>query len=302
MKAMKLATLASLSCLVALASSVSAFALMIAPAPIAQRVATADSIVIGKVTSLEEKTVSAPRFPGDKEKGDYTVAVVKVQEGFGAAAKLTHVRVGFIAPMEAKPIEGKPGIGIRPIRRYPQVVLAKDQEVILFLQPHFDASFQVAPAYFDVIQKANNPNFEKETAEVKRYTKLLADAKSNLDGKNAEDRFLTAAMLLVRYRTAKQFVQNPKQEAIDAGESKRILLALADADWNPKNPGPGLFQMNPQAMFYRLGVTEKDGWTQPKDFKEFPAAAQKWLKENAGTYRIQRFVGETAADKEKGDK
>jgi hypothetical protein len=297
MNAKKLTALGGAACVITLVSSLSAAALMIAPASIPQRVATADSIVVGKVTSLEEKTVSAPRFPGDKEKADYTVAVVKVQEGFGTAAKLTHVRVGFIAPVEAKPGEIKPGI--RPIgpRRYPQVTLAKDQEVILFLQPHFEASFQTAQAYFDCIQKANNPNFDKDLAEVKRCTKLLADAKNNLEAKNADDRFLTAAMLLVRYRTPKQYEQNPKQEDIDAAESKRILLAIANADWNAKPPAPGLFQMNPQQMFYRLNLQPKDGWMQPKDFKEFPAAAQKWLKDNAETYRIQRFVSETASDK-----
>ena len=50
--------------------------------------------------------------------------------------------------------------------------------------------------------------------------------------------------------------------------------------------------MTPQTMFYRLGVTAADGWTQPKDFKQFPEAAKKWLTDNADKYRIQRFVRE----------
>ena len=37
------------------------------------------------------------------------------------------------------------------------------------------------------------------------------------------------------------------------------------------------------------------GWTQPKDFTQFPTEAKKWLKDNAGKYRIQRFV--RASDK-----
>ena len=45
-------------------------------------------------------------------------------------------------------------------------------------------------------------------------------------------------------------------------------------------------------MFQQLSLTEKDGWTAPKDFNAFPDAAKKWLKENAGTYRIQKFFVE----------
>jgi hypothetical protein len=48
--------------------------------------------------------------------------------------------------------------------------------------------------------------------------------------------------------------------------------------------------MGPQAMFFRLGLTAKDFWTPPANFKDTPEAAKKWLKDNAGAYRIQRYV------------
>jgi hypothetical protein len=47
-----------------------------------------------------------------------------------------------------------------------------------------------------------------------------------------------------------------------------------------------------------LGLTPEDGWAPPQNFQEVSAAAKAWLKEHAGTYRIQRFVAEKSAKKE----
>src|SRR2546430_2734725 len=122
MKVQKLALVAGLSCFLLLVSSVSAKALMIAPAPLPQRLATAECVVIGKVTGIEDKLVAAPRFPNDQEKGEYKVAIVKIEEGFGSAKKLTHIKVGFLPVPTVNPGTG-PGQIIRPIRRYPSVQL-----------------------------------------------------------------------------------------------------------------------------------------------------------------------------------
>src|SRR5205807_2687569 len=53
---------------------------LIRPSSIADRVARADSVVTGKVTSIEEKTVSVPAYPGSKDNVEYLVAVVKIDE------------------------------------------------------------------------------------------------------------------------------------------------------------------------------------------------------------------------------
>src|SRR5437763_10625695 len=68
------------------------------PPGVPQRLAWADCVVVGKVVSIEEKTVKAPRFPGDKEQGEYQVAVIQVDEALRGAKGLTHVRVGFFPP------------------------------------------------------------------------------------------------------------------------------------------------------------------------------------------------------------
>jgi hypothetical protein len=271
--------LLGLVCLVLQAPLMPAKALLIAPSPIPDRVANASTIVLGKVTAIEDKPVKASPSPGAAEV-EYQIAVIQIDEALLGAKGLTHLRVGFLPPAA-----GRPG---GPIRRYPSVQLTKDQEVCLFLQPHASGSFLVAPMYFDLIDK-KNPNFDKEVAQIRHCLKLLADPKASLQARNPKDRLTTASMLLARYRTVKG---QPKQEPIDAGESKLILKAIAEADWNARPTTPG--EATPQTLFYRLGLTPQDGWTPPKNAKELPDAMKKWLTDNADSYRITRFVPETA--------
>jgi hypothetical protein len=274
---------------------------VLAPPPIAVRVALSEVVVVGKVTSIEEKAVSAPRFPGDNDGGEYKIAVVKVENALVGAEGLTHVKAGFLAPR-----------GVGPS-------LVKDQEVCLFLKPHFRAPFLAVNGYHDSINKKGNADFDKEVAEAKRCAKLLADPKAGLASRSAEDRYLTTAMLLMRYNTPKDPANpNPKKEPIDAAESKAILLALADADWTNRNSAmfyvnsqdSTLFRFNPLNLFFQMNLTDKDGWNPPTievdgnkqiDYKALPEAARKWLKDNAGTYRLQRFVEEKKEEK-KDDK
>src|SRR5262245_24857742 len=61
--------------------------------PIPVRVELSDCIVLGKVIAIEEKTVSAPPYPGALQKIDYRIAVLKIDEGLSGAKSLTQVRV-----------------------------------------------------------------------------------------------------------------------------------------------------------------------------------------------------------------
>lgn len=240
---------------------------VMAPPPIPDRVVKAQAIVVGKVTAVEEKTVSA----GGQE---YQIAVVQVEEALLGAKGLTHVRVGFLPQRNP---------------RFPQLNLTVGQESCFFLSKPAGATFYTTPAYFDVIDK-KNANFANEVALIRRCGKLIGDTKAGLASKEQEDRLLTVAMLLARYRVPPPGSTNPpKLEPIDAEESKLILLTLAGMDWSKSVPN---LRVEPASLFYRLGVTPKDGFTPPKDFKELPDAAKKWLKDNADKYRIQRFVAE----------
>jgi hypothetical protein len=281
-----------------LAAAVSAKAMMIAPPPGVQRVAMADCVVIGKVSSIEAKPVMAARFPGDKEKGEFLIAIVKVDEGLVGANGMTSVRVAFPVPKVepvAVPVPNPAVPGPRPIlrpgRRIPPIKLEADQEACLFLTKHPTEPYFTISAYYNIINKKDNANFDKEMAAVKKAAKLLSDTKAGFASKAAEDRFLTAALLLTRYQVIRPGTMGaPKTEAISPEESKQILLGIADGDWVNNARDPFMFSMNPQAMFNRL--QNKTGWTQPKDFKNLPEEAQKWLRANAETYRVQRNVAE----------
>jgi hypothetical protein len=291
------AGLAGLSCLALVSSPALAKAMMIAPPPLAQRAALADTIIVGKVTGFGDKLVSAkPPYGGDKV--DYQIAIVQVSDAVLGAKDAKEIKIGFQPP--PPPVQPKPGGGpVLFIKRYPQFTLSQDQEALVFVTKHPTEDFYVGQNYYDVITKTGNQTFDKDLDEVKRCVKLLGDPMAALKGKNADDRTLTAEMLVVRYRTAQP--GQSKTEAIDAEESKQILQDLADADWNPKPvAGPGGFQMTPPAVFFRLNLTPADGWTPPKDAKELNDAAKQWLKENAGKYRIQRFVADQKDDKKEG--
>jgi hypothetical protein len=267
-----------------------ASAKVIAPAPVPQRVALSDAVVVGKVTGFADKLVSAAPFPGSPDKVEYQVATVQVADAALGAKGMKEIKVGFLPP----PAGGGPG---RPGRRF-GASLAVDQEACLFLAKHADADFYVLQNYYDVVDKKDG-NFDKDVEEAKRCAKLIADPAAGLKAKDAEDRFLTAAMLVLRYKTPRPSANEPKSEDVDAEESKQILLALADADWAPKNTDR--FILRPDAVFFRLGVTEKDGWKQPQDFKDFPDAVKKWLKDNADKFRVQKLVAEKKDKEEKKD-
>jgi hypothetical protein len=257
----------SVSALSARAGQIAADAL-----PLPNRVALAELVIIGKVSSIEEKAVSALPQAGATNKVDYRIAVVDVGDALIAPKGTKTVKLGFVPP--------PPNVFISP----PPFQATAGMEGAYFLSKHFDSDFYVASGQLDFLEKSS-PNYEKNVALIKRCVKLLEDPNASLKAKENEDRFLTAGMVLARYRTRK----SPKAEEtqIDADESKLILQALADADWAP-SADP--MQLTPQMVLMRLPLTEKDGWTPPKDPKELPAYAQKWTKDHADTYRISKFV------------
>jgi hypothetical protein len=264
--------------LVVLALAAPASAKPLPPPPgLPQRLAWADRVIVGTVESIEEKPVKAPRGRGDKEEVEFQVAVIKIDDAIAGAKGLTHIRVGFIPPESGA------------YRRGPYQSLTKGQEACFFLSPHGAANFHIIPDYYDLFDKKDNANFDKEIAEVKRCAKLLADPAAGLASEKADERYLTAAMLLTRYRVQRPYgPRQTKTESLDAKESRRLLEILAEADWYNRNQHTYL--MTPAHLFGSLGLTENDGWKPPQDFSKVPEAAKKWLKENAGTYRVQRFV------------
>jgi hypothetical protein len=260
--------------------------------PLPERVAVADLIIVGKVTSIEEKAVQAKPYPNALNTVEYKIAVVKIDQALVGAKGLTHVRVAFQPPVvQPLPPNPKPGIGIpdKRFRRFPQpIALTVGLDGLFILNRHPGETFFDAPMGENFIVKANNPAFAKQLETIQRIAKGLADPMTSLKSKSPEDRLATAVTLLHRYR--QPVGPKPKEEPIDAEQSKLILLALADADWSKRDV---FTQTSPQMGFGMLNLTAQDGWKPApfKDYqKEFPEAAKKWLKDNAGSYRVKRFV------------
>lgn len=281
-------SLTGLTCLTLLVDAAPAKALMAAPAPMPQRVANAELIVVGKLGKVEAKNVSATPGPGVKDKVAYQVIALHVEQVLlGKADK--EIRLGFIPPQN--PPAGAP---IRPGRPFRGVVFSGGQEGVFFLTKHHAENFHVAPMFFDFLDKKNN-TYDTDLDTIKRCVKLLEDPNKSLQAKDAEDRLFTAAMLLSRYNAGRP--GRTKMEPIEAEQSKLILTALAEADWTPPKPKPGVpfyNQVNPRQLFGLLRAQPKDGWTPPNNPAKFADAARAWLKQNADKFRIMRIVADSA--------
>jgi hypothetical protein len=282
---MKSRTRMLLATLALLALTVMVQARIAAPLPIPQRLAQADCVVVGKVVSIEDKTVSAPVSRDEPEKAEFKIALVKIDEGLFGAKGLTHVRVGFL-PRNVQ-------VGRS---RFEHMNYAVGQEACFILRKHSaDPSFFVAPAYYLVIPKGDKTyvNFDEDVKRIRQCTQALEAPDAALKSKEAGDRFLAAALLIGRYRNPEL---GTKTEPIVAEQSQLILAALAGADWTQRDPQT---QLTPHQVFAMLNLQAADGWNPPvfKDvLKEFPVAAQKWLKDHPD-YRIQRYVPDSAPKK-----
>jgi hypothetical protein len=281
--------LAGLACVTLLVDAAPAKALVAAPAPMPQRVANAELLVVGKLGKVEDKNISATPAPGAKDKVEYQVIALHVEKVLlGKADK--ELRLAFIPPQNPRagdPVPIRPG---RPFRG--GVVFSGGQEGVFFLTKHHAENFYVAPIFSDFLDKKNN-TYDTELDTIKRCVQLLEDPNKSLQAKDAEDRLFTAAMLLTRYNVAKPGWT--KQVPIEAEQSKLILNAIAEADWTPPKPKPGVpfyAQVNAQQVFNLLRIQPKDGWTPPADPAKFADAAKAWLKQNADKFRVMRTAPE----------
>jgi hypothetical protein len=252
-----------------------------APPSLAERVVMSEAVVVGKVTGFGDRLVNAAA-PFGGGKADYQIAIVQVSDVLLGAKEAKEVKVGFIPP--------PPG----PRLSRPVANLTLDEEAILFLVPHPDEPFFVTPEYYRIIARPAKPDvsYENVLGEVKRCTKLLADPDAGLKSKDAGDRFLTAALVVLRSRTRPRFADasREKTEELNAEQSQRILTVLADADWGTKPAGPEM--PDARRVFLALDLTGNDGWAPPADLAALPDAAKKWLKDHADKYCIRRFVVE----------
>jgi RNA polymerase sigma factor (sigma-70 family) len=214
-------------------------------------------VVVGKVGKFEEK-----------EQLEHRIAVIKIEESFKGMKGLTSVRVGTPAMQNdgpaVPPINVAPGGGFaRPaIMRLPAPAVTEGAEGVFFLKKHDKGDFYVLVNAYTSFLPKTQPNYEEQVKLIRDVAKFLeTPLEKSLKADKAEDRLLAAGMLIVQYRTRKDYSKPAKEEEIDAEQSKLILKALEEADFNKVEPRLG---MTPLDLFYRLGVTQKDGWTPPR--------------------------------------
>jgi hypothetical protein len=253
------------------------FARVIAPPPLTQRIAVADTIILGRVTAIEDMDVEAAVLPGG-DKVKYRIAIVTSNQTIRGKSEKMSTKVGFRVPA----VQGKIG------PKYPMANLQPGREYVLLLQKHHEGKFLQVELYVDAIELAPGGKSDADIAQIKRCVKLIDNPKAALQSKDEADRLLTATMLIQKYRGRPAV----KTEPIDAEESQLILKALQSVkDWGKYDP---ITRTNPVILFQQLGLTEKDGFrplVNVKDYnRDWGAAAQAWLEKHAATYRIQRFV------------
>lgn len=290
----------ALACTFLLAVAAPAKALRIA-VPVSnptQQAITADVIVVGKVTEIEKDVVEAAQFPGQPQKAAFQVGVVKVNENILGAKGLTTLRVGFLpAPKVVPQPDGGPALG-RPIRRpFPgqQASLSEGQEGCFFLNKHHEGDFYVMQQFSLPLNK-KAADFDKQLESVKKIVKTFEDPMAGLKAKDAADRQLAAHVLIQKYRLyPPNATKQPKQEDIPADQSKLILQIMSEMEWNKFDPKTSVSLPN---MFNLLEIQQgQHGFNpprpqpnQPVDANAYGTYVQKWLKENAEKYRIQKRV------------
>jgi hypothetical protein len=240
--------------------------------PIPQRVALADAIVVGRVAAVEKEPVQA--FP-----------LLKVHGGARVSFKMAQVRIDrvLLGPADLERVR----VGIGPGRAV--LGWTEGQTGCFFLRKHPEEPFYVLSARWDFID-SRQEDFGRALALAGRCTALLADADEGLRSGDGDDRLLMAALLIFRFRTVRHAYSGaPRTEPIDADLSRRILAVLREGSFSDKAAREPVGRLT---LFFRLDLTEEDGWTPPKDLQGIAAAAEKWLGEHAATYRIRRYVPE----------
>jgi hypothetical protein len=235
------------------------------------RFGVAEWVVVGKITTFEHKTVWALPHAGAPVKHEYAVGVLEITQALKGADGLTHLRIGLL-PCQSG-VVGK--------------------EACFFLFPHFQEAFFVMPRQFgEPLAKEGNQGFNAEMRLYQHWAELIKDPEASLKSRDADDRFVTAALLVSQYRNFVPgiHVKDRKAEPIDAEQSRLILRTFATADWDEMEERHALPM---EWLFNRLGVTTKDGWDGGKfddDENELHAAMKKWLADHSRSFRIAAFV------------
>ncbi len=255
-------------------------------APIAspiERAIRSRAVLVGKVTAIEKDTVDAPLFPGATNKVAHKIAVVKIETGLAGVENITHIKIGFVPPNPA-------------LRRGPDnPELKEGQEWLFFLTKNEAGGFYTIPYLTPPIESIA-ADYKDQVASVKTMLGLVADPAKAMKAEKAEDRFNAAVAILLKYRSVPEGTRETETITLTADESRPILKALGEGVWKTERASAS---MNAYSAFAMLGLTDKDGWKQPKliegknFFEQMREAYNVWLAGPGKDYRIKKLVPKT---------
>ncbi len=150
--------------------------------------------------------------------------------------------------------------------------------------------------------KANWKTYDESDLKIVRLVKnVTSDPIKALQSKSQEERQFAASILLQKYNT---YTGAREKVAIPAEESKLILKAIANADWDQTKYRSN-YMMNPSSMINQIGIrisyttnANKADIVIPRrqrgeDFTQWQAkrtkALQDWVKANINTYQIKKY-------------
>lgn len=261
------------ACVVLLACAVPALGDRIAPPvprPLVAAV-TADVVVVGTITAVEDDPVKAKAHPDAKADTEYRVLVVKVDDGLWGVKNTTQVRVALTAAEFNSPLRA----------------LKEDAKFLFYLAKHPTTNlFVPLPAHPSVNMAGRGADEMLRRSRV--ATAAFAEPVKALQAKDKGDRVLAACALAMYYRK----VPPGASESVDrpADESKLLLAALAEGEWTlTALPDAG----NPFAVLGGLGL-EDSGWKAVANGKDVAAANQaafkEWLAGKGKDARVKQLV------------
>ena len=278
------------------------------PGAVLHPAAQADVVLVGKVVAVDAEFTQARPFPsgGAGQTVGWMTATIKVTDGLLGAKGKTHVRFGWM-PGQAygTPVVYEKVAVLREGGSYggagAPITLSEGQEACLILTMHPDGDFYVPSQNAAPLVKGQG-NYDADLKTVMKVLDLLREPVAALRAKEPVDREFAATLLVQKYRTYPQTTIGGavKQEPVSAEESKLVLKALAEMDWNKFDV---YGQSRLQQAFNQLGATDRDGWKPPavaagQDYNAvLSEAVKKWLADHADTFKLQRYVVGTPASK-----
>ena len=203
-----------------------------------QKTLAADVIVVGKVTSIEDDTISLEPWP-KQPKVPYLVGNIKIETSYLGAKNITHAKLVWPKPAEDMPAQIIPGRGKVIARPLPgrfgaaAFVPQLDQEGLFFLQKHPTEAgyFTIAIGHNPILSNAKN--YDEDLKKVQLSTVALDNPLKALSADKPEDRIPAALTLAAKYRMPPP--ANPtgicNEVSIPTEESKLFLKLLLEADW-----------------------------------------------------------------------